>query len=99
MLGVFVMGKKYLSEVIDYERDIEPYSLIEIYAGVGAGKNHWVTELVEQQGKSILLITSRKATAQAQANEIDGDRWINSERLSCQGIGIKSQKKVVVIIS
>ena len=38
MLGVFVMGKKYLSEVIDYERDIEPYSLIEIYAGVGAGK-------------------------------------------------------------
>ncbi len=90
------MGKKYLSEVIDYERDIEPYSLIEIYAGVGAGKNHWVTDLVEQQGKSILLITSRKATAQAQANEIDGDRWINSERLSCQGIGIKSQKKVVV---
>ena len=96
MLGVFVMGKKYLSEVIDYERDIEPYSLIEIYAGVGAGKDHWVTDLVEQQGKSILLITSRKATAQAQANEIDGDRWINSERLSCQGIGIKSQKKVVV---
>ena len=31
--------KPRLSEVIDYERDIAPYQLTMIYAGVGSGKN------------------------------------------------------------
>ena len=51
---------KYLSEVIDYQRDIEPYRIIQIYSGVGSGKNHWVKTLAEQ-GFNILLITSRKS--------------------------------------
>ena len=89
------MEKKYLSEVINYNSDIEPYRLIVIYSGVGSGKNYWVEKLAEQ-GKSILLITSRKATAQAQANKMGGERWIDLETLSSRGIGIKEQKKVVV---
>ena len=28
---------KYVSDVIKYEQDIEPYRMIQIYAGVGAG--------------------------------------------------------------
>lgn len=66
----------YVSDVIKYERDIEPYRVIQIYAGVGAGKNSWVAQLVEL-GKRVLLVTSRKATADAQANKLEGCRWIN----------------------
>ena len=63
-------SSKYLSEVIDYEKDIEPYKLIMIYSGVGSGKNYWVQTLAEQ-GKSVLFITSRKITAEVQAKNID----------------------------
>ena len=28
----------YVSDVIKYEQDIEPYRVIQVYAGVGAGK-------------------------------------------------------------
>lgn len=30
----------FLSEVIDYEKDIEPYRLILLHSGVGSGKNY-----------------------------------------------------------
>ena len=55
------MDLKYLSDIIDYSTDIEPYSIIEIISGVGSGKNYWV-ETLAKQGKRILLITSRKIT-------------------------------------
>lgn len=71
---------KYVSDVIKYEQDIEPYRMIQIYAGVGAGKNAWVAKLVES-GKRVLLVTSRKATADAQANKLEGCRWINLDEI------------------
>lgn len=89
------MGNKYLSEVIDYEKDIGPYQIIQIYSGVGSGKNHWVETLAEA-GYSILLITSRKATADAQARKLKGDRWIDLNTLCQEGFGTRKQKKVVV---
>lgn len=52
--------KTYLSNVINYDRDIAPHRVIEIIAGVGAGKNHWVEEILMKQHR-VLLITSRKA--------------------------------------
>ena len=48
------MNNPYLSDVIDYQRDIEPYRIIQIYAGVGSGKNRWVEQLAKQ-GLNILL--------------------------------------------
>lgn len=72
-------NNKFLSDVINYEKDIAPYRLIQIYSGVGSGKNYWVQTLAEQ-GKSILFITSRKITAEVQDENIRGikvdlDNW------------------------
>lgn len=89
------MADKFLSEVIDFNRDIAPYRIIQIYSGVGSGKNYWV-ETLAKQGYNILLITSRKATADAQADKLGGNRWIDLETICQEGIGSKEQKKVVV---
>lgn len=72
-------NRPYLSEVIDYDRDIAPHQLIKIFAGVGSGKNTFVDNLakggvikhadgtpVEKQ--YILLITSRRAKVNEQLN-------------------------------
>ena len=52
----------YLSEIIDLERDILPHRVALLHAGVGAGKNTW-TKILAQKGYRILLITSRRVTA------------------------------------
>ena len=84
---------KHLSDVIDFEKDILPYRVVQIIAGVGAGKNYWVNRVVANQWHiidenkklsrkcNILLITSRAATANAQAEKLGADRWINLEDL------------------
>lgn len=89
------MEEKYLSEVIDFKKDIEPYRIIQIYSGVGSGKNYWVESLAKE-GYSVLLITSRKATADAQAQKLGGIRWVDLDEIVQQGFGTKSQKKVIV---
>jgi len=69
--------KPYLSEIIDYDRDIAPYQFIKIYAGVGSGKNYFVDHLVKGDvfrhadgslvaKQNILLVTSRRAKADEQ---------------------------------
>lgn len=70
--------KPHLYEVIDFERDIKPYRLIRLYAGVGAGKNEW-TEKLAEQGYNILLITSRANTATAQAKKLNAKRHLSWE--------------------
>lgn len=52
--------RKHLSEVIDYDRDIAPYRVIEIVSGVGSGKNTWAEDVLMKK-YHVLLITSRKA--------------------------------------
>ena len=74
------MGNPHLSEVIDYARDIVPFPFIQIYSGVGSGKNHWIQKL-SKEGKRILLITSRQITADAQAKKLGADRWIDLDKL------------------
>lgn len=44
---------KHLSEVIDFEKDILPYRMVQIIAGVGAGKNYWVNQVVANQKHQI----------------------------------------------
>lgn len=57
----------YLSEVIHYPTDIGPYRLIEIFSGVGSGKNTLVNHFVNGNPElaipqmTVLIITSRKA--------------------------------------
>lgn len=89
------MGTLFLSEAINFERDIQPFKVIRIYSGVGSGKNHWV-ETLANAGYSILLITSRKATADAQAKKLSGSRWINLSDLSKNNFEIEKQNTVVV---
>ena len=89
------MEGNYLSEVIDFKKDIAPYRIIQIYSGVGSGKNYWVESLAKE-GYRILLITSRKATADAQAKKLKGTRWVDLDEVAQRGFGVKAQKKVIV---
>lgn len=76
------MEKPYVSDVINYCRDIEPYGFIQINAGVGSGKSTFINNLIKgYTGKNddgteytvppkrVLLITSRRA----KVNEILND--------------------------
>ena len=38
--------RKHLSEVIDYDRDIAPYRVLEVVSGVGSAKNYWVENVL-----------------------------------------------------
>lgn len=94
------MGDKFLSEVIDLHRDIMPYQIIQIFSGVGSGKNTWVNMLAEMKAENgrpynILLITSRKTTANAQAIKMDATRWVDLDKFVGKGIGHKRQIKAV----
>lgn len=71
--------KPYLSETIDYDRDIAPYQFIKIFAGVGSGKNGFIDRLVQgghfkhADGTSVekqyvLLVTSRRSKMNEQLN-------------------------------
>lgn len=57
--------KIWLSDVIDYKTDIEPYFFTEIYCGTGGGKTEMVKKFItgEMTGTpmKVLLITSRRA--------------------------------------
>ena len=73
------MGDKHLAEVIDYKRDIEPYSNMAIFSGVGSGKNRLIEKIItgtldsDLPKQNVLLITSRKAKVEetAQLDEKD----------------------------
>lgn len=72
--------KPFLADIIDFQRDIKPYNLILIHAGVGAGKNTWTKQLAEQ-GYHVLVITSRAITANVQAQKLSADRRIDFNNL------------------
>ena len=63
------MGDKYLSEVIDYERDMKSYHFMAIYSGVGSGKNRFIDSFYKEDEEipnpqmTVLVITSRRAKA------------------------------------
>lgn len=69
-----------LAQKLSYLEDIKPYRLIQISAGVGAGKNYWAGLLIKA-GFRVLLITSRQATANAQAENLSVGRWIKLEEI------------------
>lgn len=76
------MGNKHLSEVISYEKDIAPYPFIQIYSGVGSGKNYFINQLIngytetrtdgstyEVPPHRVLCITSRRAKVNETQND------------------------------
>lgn len=76
------LGTLRVDQVLDYERDIKGKRLIRLRAGVGAGKNYWARHLLEKHPDlQILLITSRKNTAEAEAYHIGTDCKIHTSRL------------------
>lgn len=78
--GESLMEELRLSKVIKMEEHIDPYRVVQIIAGVGAGKNYWAGELIKK-GYRVLLITSRAAIANAQAIKLGIDRWLDLEKI------------------
>lgn len=62
--------KQTLTECIDYENEIKGYRCVQIFSGVGSGKNYFVERFIEGDAehgipkKTVLIITSRKAKVQ-----------------------------------
>lgn len=76
------LGTLRVSDVLDYERDIKGKRLVRLRAGVGAGKNYWVRHLPEKHPDlQILMITSRKNVAEAEAFQLGTDCKIHTSRL------------------
>ena len=66
----------YLSDAIFYETNIAPYRYIQIYAGVGSGKNTFINRFVNGDPETkipkmiVLVITSRRSKVdELQADE------------------------------
>ena len=61
--------KPLLTECINYEKEIKDYRFVQIFSGVGSGKNYFVERFIEGDEKhsipkkTILIITSRRAKA------------------------------------
>lgn len=76
------LGALRVDDVLDYERDIKGKRLIRLRAGVGAGKNYWARHLLEKNPDlQILLITSRRNTAEAEAFHLGTDCKIHPSEL------------------
>lgn len=78
------MGDKKLSKAVSFTDDIKPYAFIQIYAGVGSGKNYYIEQLikghtderkdgtcVEVEPQTVLLITSRRSKVDEMLTEDD----------------------------
>lgn len=82
------MGNKRVSDVMDYEKHIAPYRIIDIIAGVGAGKNYWTDEILINDYR-VLIITSRKSKKQ----EIKNKKGIRTN-LDLSNIKVDSLKAI-----
>ena len=92
--------KAYVSEIINLAEDILPYRIIQIKAGVGAGKNAWVTNDLAAKGYNILFITSRKITAEMQAKNMMARTFIDLDRFmryTIGGVPKKSKNKQFLV--
>ena len=62
----------HLSDAISYETDIKPYRIIEIFSGVGSGKNTFINHFVNGDTErkipqmTVLVITSRSSKVSEQ---------------------------------
>lgn len=83
-----IMEKPRLTELVDLEKDIVPYDISMIYAGVGAGKNSIIVgyhdDDTDYMGLAekyrVLLITSRKAKVKETKNDKSGRKMLSDVR-------------------
>ena len=67
----------YVSDILNYEKNIKSYRLIRIFAGVGSGKNTFIEKFITGDTelnipkKTILFITSRRAKVDETISSID----------------------------
>lgn len=94
------MGTEYLSDAIDYKRDIEPNFFVQIFAGVGSGKNYLIESMIkgELEGcpkQTVLLITSRKAKVQETLTQFkkNDEESGRDEALSCAPLFLDENDK------
>lgn len=88
------MKEKYISDILNYEKHIKPYRLINIFSGVGSGKNTFINNFITGKKeptipkKTVLLITSRRARANETISQIDVQdqtalsKWKSNQDLS-----------------
>ncbi len=106
------MNEKYISEVLDYERDIKPYKLIQIHSGVGSGKNTFIESFIKGDKqpqipqKTVLLITSRRAKVDETISKVDIEskealkKWNKIHRLiSCNNKNYENDNQYKIISS
>lgn len=74
------MGDKRFSEVVDWNKHIEPYRIIQFVAGVGSGKNYWVENELMNKMK-VLLVTSRKAKVEETSERLKIGKKLNFNKL------------------
>lgn len=72
-------NEKHLKDVLNFEKDVKPYKIVQINAGVGAGKSSWIESIENQR---ILLITSRAITANVQAERFGAGRRITRDDMT-----------------
>lgn len=78
------MGTLNVSEAISYTEDIEPYTFVQIFSGVGSGKSYFINDLVrghedhlhdgstvQLEPMTVLTITSRKSKVGETLSEKD----------------------------
>ena len=76
------LGTLRVDHVLEYERDIKGKGLVRLRAGVGSGKNYWARHLLEKHPDlQILIITSRKNVAEAEALRLDTNCKIEISKL------------------
>ena len=79
--------KPFLSDALNFQTDIAPYPFIRLWAGVGAGKNHLIHNLINGCPKKgfprfiVLLISSRKSTILETLNDenLDASRYFTNQ--------------------
>ena len=74
----------HLSDTISYETDIAPHRIIEIFSGVGSGKNTFVNRFVTGDPErkipqmTVLVVTSRSS----KVSEQQADKEVSYPRCS-----------------
>lgn len=67
---------KTVCKVISYKKDIEPFPLVKIYAGVGSGKSFFASRMIlgsKEYGipkQNVLIITSRRSKVEETLKEL-----------------------------
>ena len=65
-----------ICDVVKYKKDIEPFTLVKIYSGVGSGKSYFATSMIKGSKKyeipqhNVLIITSRRAKVEETLKEM-----------------------------